>query len=52
MDVEQQIRIELQRSRPEKSRMWDALGRLSTISSLAEKTAKFMPALDSFFGGL
>jgi hypothetical protein len=50
IDVEQ-IRLELQRSKPEKSRIWDALGRLNTISGLAEKTAKLMPALDSFLSG-
>jgi hypothetical protein len=51
IDVEQ-IRLELQRSKPEKSRIWDALGRLNTISGLAEKTAKLLPALESFLGGL
>jgi hypothetical protein len=39
-------------AKPEKSRIWDALGRLNTISGLAEKTAKLLPALESFLGGL
>ena len=45
----QQIRLELQRSKPEKGRVWELLGRLNTVSGLGEKIAKVSPLVERLF---
>lgn len=44
VDVEQ-IKMELQRSKPEKGRIWTLVDRLSSLAGLAEKVAKLTPLL-------
>ena len=45
IDVEQ-IRTELQRSRPQKGRIWQSIERLNTVGGLVEKTAKLAPLVN------
>ena len=43
-----QIRMELQRSRPEKSRVIGLVSRLSTVAGLEEKSANLLPLVERF----
>jgi len=43
-----QIRMELQRSRPEKSRVIGLVSRLSTVAGLEEKSASLLPLVERF----
>lgn len=44
-DVEM-IRLELQRSQPDRRRIWEIIERLNVVSALTERTAKLAPAID------
>ena len=41
-----QLQLELQRTRPDKARVWSVLERLNTVSGLGEKVARWMAQLD------